>query len=216
MVILLETNATDKQIEDVIKHLEDFGFQTHKSVGAQRTIVGAIGVQPDFDIRKVKILDGVYDVYRITVPYKLASRSFHEENSIIKVKDIEISGNDICLMAGPCSIENEEQMYILGQIVKESGTKILRGGAYKPRSSPYSFQGLGLEGLKLIRKVADEFDLIVITEVMQINQIEEVYKYSDLIQNGARNMQNFALLKELGTIDKPIMLKRGLASTIEE
>lgn len=216
MVVLLKTNATDKQIEDVVKHLEDFGFQIHKSVGHARTIIGAIGVKPNFDTRKIKILVGVSDVYRVTVPYKLASRSFQEENSVIKINDIEIGGEHIALMAGPCSIESEDQIFRLAEEVAKSGAKILRGGAYKPRSSPYSFQGMGIEGLKLIRKAADEFGLLVITEVMQISQIDEAYKYTDIIQLGARNMQNFSLLKEIGKQDKPVMIKRGLAGTIEE
>ncbi|MCF8431936.1 MAG: 3-deoxy-7-phosphoheptulonate synthase, partial [Melioribacteraceae bacterium] len=134
----------------------------------------------------------------------------------IKMKDVELGGNKIHIMAGPCSIESEDQIYRLAEVVAKSGMKILRGGAFKPRSSPYSFQGLGEEGLKLIRKAADEFGLLVITEVMQIDQIELIYKYTDIFQVGARNMQNFALIKELGNIDKPIMLKRGLSAQIEE
>jgi 3-deoxy-7-phosphoheptulonate synthase len=216
LVVILESNATETQIDDVVKHLEGFGFQVHRSSGIERTILGAIGVQPDFDTRKVKILDGVADVYRVTTPYKLASRSFHTGNSVIKVKDIEIGGEHIALMVGPCSVEGEEQIFKLAEVVAKSGAKILRGGAFKPRTSPYSFQGMGEEGLKIMRKAADEFGLLVITEVMQIEQIELIYKYADIFQVGARNMQNFALIKELGKIDKPIMLKRGIAATIEE
>ncbi|MCF8259326.1 MAG: 3-deoxy-7-phosphoheptulonate synthase [Melioribacteraceae bacterium] len=216
MVVIMENNASDEQIELVKKQLEDFGFQIHESRGVQKTILGAIGVQPDFDTRKVSILDGVSDVYRVTNPYKLANRSFKEDDTIIKMKDVELGGNKIHIMAGPCSIESEDQIYRLAEVVAKSGMKILRGGAFKPRSSPYSFQGLGEEGLKLIRKAADEFGLLVITEVMQIDQIELIYKYTDIFQVGARNMQNFALIKELGNIDKPIMLKRGLSAQIEE
>ncbi len=216
MVIILENNASEKQVENVIKHLENYGFQVHKSEGVQRTILGAIGVKPDFDIRKIKILEGVADVYRVTAPYKLASRSFKEDNTIIKIKGYEIGNNHITLMAGPCSVENEEQIFNLAKVVAESGAKILRGGAFKPRSSPYSFQGLGEEGLKLLRAAADEYDLLVITEVMQIQHIDLIYKYTDIFQVGARNMQNFPLLKELGKTDKPIMLKRGLSALIEE
>lgn len=216
MVVILESNATDTQIDNVVKHLEDFGFQVHRSSGVERTILGAIGVQPDFDTRKIKILDAVADVYRVTTPYKLASRSFHADDSIIKIKDVEIGGENIALMAGPCSVEGEEQIFRLAEVVAKSGAKILRGGAFKPRTSPYSFQGMGEEGLKIMRQAADQFGLLVITEVMQIEQIDLIYKYADIYQVGARNMQNFALIKELGKNDKPIMLKRGIAATIEE
>ncbi|NMB81666.1 MAG: 3-deoxy-7-phosphoheptulonate synthase, partial [Ignavibacteria bacterium] len=216
MVIILEKNATEEQIENVIKHLESYGFQVHKSTGVERTIIGAIGVQPNFDTRKVSILDGVAEVYRITTPYKLASRSFHEENTVIKIKDVEIGGNKVVLIAGPCSIENEAQIFRMAKVVAESGSKILRGGAFKPRTSPYSFQGLGEDGLKLIRAAADQYNLLVISEVMQIDHIELMEPYVDIYQVGARNMQNFSLIKELGKTTKPIMLKRGIAATIEE
>ncbi len=216
MVIILEKNATDQQVENVVKHLEDYGFQVHKSIGVERTILGAIGVQPNFDTRKVSILDGVSEVYRITTPYKLASRSFHEENTVIKIKDVEIGGNQVVLIAGPCSIESEDQIFRMAKEVAYAGGKILRGGAFKPRTSPYSFQGLGEEGLKMIRAAADEYNLLVITEVMQIDHIELMDQYVDIFQVGARNMQNFSLIKELGKVSKPVMLKRGIAATIEE
>ncbi len=216
MVIILEKNATEGQIEDVIRHLESYGFQVHKSTGVERTIIGAIGVQPNFDTRKISILDGVSEVYRITTPYKLASRSFHEENTVIKIKDVEIGGNKVVLIAGPCSIENEDQIFRMAKVVKDAGGRILRGGAFKPRTSPYSFQGLGEEGLKLIRAAADENDMLVISEVMQIDHIELMEPFVDIYQVGARNMQNFSLIKELGKTTKPVMLKRGIAATIEE
>ena len=216
MVVILENNATEEQVKNVKQHLEDFGFQIHESSGVQRTILGAIGVKPGFDIRKVKILEGVADVYRVTSPFKLASRNFKEEKTIIKIKDVEIGGDHIAVMSGPCSIESEEQIFKLAEIVARSGAKILRGGAFKPRSSPYSFQGLGEDGLKMMRAAADEFNLLVITEVMQIDKIELIAKYTDIFQLGARNMQNFSLLKELAQSSIPVMIKRGLASTIEE
>ncbi|HOI29721.1 MAG TPA: 3-deoxy-7-phosphoheptulonate synthase [Melioribacteraceae bacterium] len=216
MVIILEKNATDQQVDNVVKHLEDYGFQVHKSIGVERTILGAIGVQPNFDTRKVSILDGVAEVYRITTPYKLASRSFHEENTVIKIKDVEIGGNQVVLIAGPCSIESEDQIFRMAKEVASAGGKILRGGAFKPRTSPYSFQGLGEEGLKMIRAAANEYNLLVITEVMQIDHIELMDQYVDIFQVGARNMQNFSLIKELGKVSKPVMLKRGIAATIEE
>lgn len=216
MIVILNNKASDKQIDDVVKHLEEYGFQIHKSTGVERTILGAIGVKPNFDIRKIKILDGVADVYKITDPYKLASRSFNEDGTKIKIKDVEIGNDQLVLMVGPCSIESEKQIFNLAEVVAKSGAKILRGGAFKPRSSPYSFQGLGEEGLKLIRAAADKYNLLVITEVMQIDHIELIYKYTDIYQVGARNMQNFSLLKELGKTDKPIMLKRGLSALIQE
>lgn len=216
MVVVLEKNVTEEQVENIIKHLEDFGFDVHKSTGVEQIVLGAIGVKPDFDIRKVKILDGVFDVHRITEPFKLASRSFHKENTIVKIKDVEIGGNEVVVMAGPCSVECEEQVFNLAEVVKSEGGRILRGGAFKPRTSPYSFQGLGEEGLKLLRQAADQYNLLVITEVMQIEQIDLVGKYADIFQIGARNMQNYPFLKELGKTQIPVMLKRGLAATIEE
>ena len=216
MVVLLENDATKEQIDNVVKHLEDYGFQIHQSTGVQRTIIGAIGVKPNFDTRKIKILEGVADVYRVTAPYKLASRNFKEEKSVFNIKDVAIGSDQIVMMVGPCSVESEEQIFKLAEIVAKSGAKILRGGAFKPRTSPYSFQGMGEEGLQIMRKAADEFGLLVITEIMQISHIELVYKYADIFQVGARNMQNFALLKEIGKTDKAVMLKRGLAATIEE
>lgn len=216
MVVIIQPNATEEQIANVVKHLKGYGFETHKSTGVQSTIIGAIGVKPDFDTRKIKILDGVQDVYRVTVPFKLASRNFHELDTVIDIKGVKIGGNELAVMAGPCSIESEEQIFKLAEVVAKSGAKILRGGAFKPRSSPYSFQGLGEEGLKLIRQAADEHGLLVITEVMESAHIDVIGKYTDIYQIGARNMQNFPLLKELGDTNIPVMLKRGLSATIEE
>jgi len=216
VVIILENNITDQQTNVIIDKLKGYGFEFHVSKGIQRTIIGAIGVKPDFDTRKLKILEGVADVYRITDPFKLAGRSFKEENTIIKIKDVEIGGNKIVMMAGPCSVESEEQVMRLAEVVAKSGAQILRGGAFKPRSSPYAFQGLGEEGLVLLRKAADAFGLLVITEVMNSNQIELIGQYTDIFQVGARNMQNFDLLKDLGKTSIPVMLKRGLSATIEE
>lgn len=216
MVVILQKNATEAQVENVVKHLEDYGFQIHKSTGTERTIIGAIGVKPNFDTRNISILDGVDEVYRVTTPFKLAGRSFQESNTVIKIKDVEIGGNHVVMMSGPCSVESEDQIFRLAKVVAESGATILRGGAFKPRTSPYAFQGMGEEGLKLMRAAADQYNLLVITEVMQIEQIDLIYKYADIFQVGARNMQNFSLLKELGKTDKPVMLKRGIAATIEE
>ncbi len=216
MVVILQKNVTEAQVENVVKHLEDYGFQIHKSTGAERTIIGAIGVKPNFDVRIISILEGVDEVYRVTTPFKLASRSFQEENTIIKIKDVAIGGNNVVMMSGPCSVESEDQIFRLAKVVAESGATILRGGAFKPRTSPYAFQGMGLEGLKLLKAAAEKYNLLVITEAMQIDHLELMIPYADIIQIGARNMQNFALLKELGKISTPVMLKRGIAATIEE
>jgi 3-deoxy-7-phosphoheptulonate synthase len=216
LVVVLEKNISEKQLENVIKHLEEFGFAVHKSTGVETTVLGAIGVQPDFDIRNVKILEGVAEVYRITEPFKLASRSFQKDSTEIKIGGVTIGGNDVVMMAGPCSVENEKQIFTIAEIVAKGGAKILRGGAFKPRTSPYSFQGMGEDGLKLLRKAADKFNLLVITEVMETNQISLIEQYTDIFQIGARNMQNFSLLRDLGKTNKPIMLKRGLAATVED
>ncbi|OGU81403.1 MAG: 3-deoxy-7-phosphoheptulonate synthase [Ignavibacteria bacterium RBG_16_35_7] len=216
MVVVLDKNVADKQIENVIKHLEDFGFAVHKSTGVEQIVLGAIGVKPDFDIRKVKILDGVAEVYRITEPFKLASRSFKKENTEIKIKDVTIGSNEVVVFAGPCSVESEKQIFTIAEIVSKSGAKVLRGGAFKPRTSPYAFQGLGEDGLKLLRRAGDKFNLLVITEVMEISHIKLIEEYTDIFQIGARNMQNFSLLREIGKASKPVMLKRGLAATVED
>lgn len=216
MVVILETGTTEKQIEDIIRVLHDHGFDVHRSTGVQHTVLGAIGVHPEFDHRQIEILPGVAEVVRVTEPFKLTSRAFKREGSIIEIGDVKIGGNEVVVIAGPCSVENKDQIFTIAKSVAASGVKILRGGAFKPRSSPYTFQGLGEEGLKLIRTAADEFHLKVITEVMDKSQIDLVEKYADILQIGARNMQNYFLLKDLGKSSKPVMLKRGLAATIEE
>lgn len=216
MVVVLERNATEQQVDNIVKHLESFGFVVHKSTGVEKIVLGAIGVKPDFDTRRVKILDGVAEVYRITEPFKLASRTFRKENTEIKIKNVTLGGNEVVVIAGPCSVESEDQIFTIAKIVAKAGAKILRGGAFKPRTSPYSFQGLGEEGLKLLRKAADKFNLLVITEVMEVSQIDLIAKYTDIFQIGARNMQNFSLLRELGKTSKAVMLKRGLSATVED
>jgi len=216
MVVVTEQNASEKEIEDIIKVLHDFGFDVHRSTGVNQTVLGAIGVKPDFDTRQVELLPGVAHVYRVTDPFKLASRSFHPENSVFDIKGVKIGGKEVVVMAGPCSIESEQQIFAIAKHVANHGAKFLRGGAFKPRTSPYSFQGMGVEGLKVMRQAADEFKLLVITEVMDASQLNLVEQYADVLQIGARNMQNFTFLKELGKSSKPVMLKRGLAATIEE
>jgi len=216
LVIVLEKNIAEEKIELIIKQLEEFEFAVHRSTGAEQIVLGAIGVHPTFDIRKVKVLDGVAEVYRITEPFKLASRSFQKENTEIKIKEVKIGGNAIEVMAGPCAVENEDQIFEIAEIVSKAGAKILRGGAFKPRTSPYSFQGLGEKGLKLIRKAADKNKLIVISELMESKHVHLLEEYADIIQIGARNMQNFPLLKAVGKSKKPVMIKRGLSATVED
>jgi 3-deoxy-7-phosphoheptulonate synthase len=216
MIVVLETGTAEKQIEEIIRVLHDHGFDVHRSTGVQHTVLGAIGVHPEFDHRQIELLDGVAEVVRVTDPFKLASRAFKREGSVFDVNGVKIGGPEVIVMAGPCSVETEEQVFKIAKYVKDSGAKILRGGAFKPRTSPYSFQGLGEEGLKLLRSAADEYKLKVITEVMDKSQIDLVEKYADILQIGARNMQNYTFLKDLGKASKPIMLKRGIAATIEE
>ena len=216
MVVVVEHNATEKEIEGIIKVLHDFGFDVHRSTGVNQTVLGAIGVKPDFDTRQVELLPGVAHVYRITEPYKLASRSFKSEKTVIDVGGVKIGGDAVVVMAGPCSVENEKQIFAIAEHVAKAGAKILRGGAFKPRTSPYAFQGLGEDGLKLMRKAADAFGLKVITEAMDGTQIKLIEQYTDVIQIGARNMQNYNFLRDLGRAKRPIMLKRGLSATFEE
>jgi 3-deoxy-7-phosphoheptulonate synthase len=216
MVIVMKELASDEQIQRVIAQLVDMGFDVHRSTGALRTVVGAVGGNRQFDPRLLEVLDGVQEVLRITEPYKLASRTFKPQNTVITIDDLRIGGDEVVVMAGPCSAETEEQVEATTSAVKKAGAKVLRGGAFKPRSSPYSFQGLGEEGLRLLRSAADRHNLKLVSEVMDISQIEVVEKYAHILQVGARNMQNFTLLRELGRTRTPVLLKRGISATIEE
>jgi 3-deoxy-7-phosphoheptulonate synthase len=208
--------ANDEQIQRVIAQLVEMGFDVHRSTGALRTVLGAVGGNRQFDPRLLEVLDGVQEVLRITEPYKLASRTFRQENTVITIGDLRIGGDEVVVMAGPCSAETEAQVEATAAAVRSAGAKVLRGGAFKPRSSPYSFQGLGEEGLRLLRTAADRHSLKLVSEVMDISQIELVATYAHILQVGARNMQNFTLLRELGRTRTPIMLKRGISATIEE
>ncbi len=216
MVVVMQERATDDQIQKVIAQLVDMGFDVHRSTGALRTVIGAVGGNRAFDPALVQVLDGVQEVLRITEPYKLASRTFKPENTIITVGDVRIGGDEVIVMAGPCSAETEEQVEVTAAAVKRAGAKVLRGGAFKPRSSPYSFQGLGEEGLRMLRTAADRHGLKLITEIMDISQLELIERYAHILQVGARNMQNFSLLRELGRTRTPVLLKRGISATIEE
>jgi 3-deoxy-7-phosphoheptulonate synthase len=215
MVVVMKDRASDAQVEAVIAHLVGLGMDVHRSSGASRVVLGVVGSgKVDRDL--VALMDGVHEVLRITEPYKLASRTFKAEDTVIPVGDLRIGGDEVIVMAGPCSAETDEQMQATAAAVKRAGAKVLRGGAFKPRSSPYSFQGHGEDGLRMLRSAADAHDLKMITEVMDASQIEVIDKYADIFQVGARNMQNFTLLRELGRTRKPVMLKRGIAATVEE
>jgi 3-deoxy-7-phosphoheptulonate synthase len=216
MVVVMEERATEEQIQKVVAQLVDMGFDVHRSTGAARTVIGAVGVGGTRDPRLLEVLEGVHEVVRITEPYKLASRTFKPDDTIINIGDVRIGGDEVIVMAGPCSAENENQVLTTAAAVKRAGAKVLRGGAFKPRSSPYSFQGLGEEGLRLLRQAASQHDLKLVSEVMDISQIDLMHRYVDIYQVGARNMQNFTLLRELGRTRKPVLLKRGISATIEE
>jgi 3-deoxy-7-phosphoheptulonate synthase len=212
----MRERASDEQVQNVIAKLMEMGFDVHRSTGALRTVLGAVGGSRQFDTALLEVLDGVQEVHRITEPYKLASRTFKPDNTVITIGDVRIGGDEVIVMAGPCSAETEEQVETTTAAVKRAGAKILRGGAFKPRSSPYSFQGLGEEGLRLLRAAADRHNLKLITEIMDISQLALIERYADILQVGARNMQNFHLLRELGHTKTPILLKRGISATIEE
>jgi 3-deoxy-7-phosphoheptulonate synthase len=217
MVVVMQAEATDEQIQKVIDRLVSIGFDVHRSTGESNTVLGAVGVHPNFDARDIELLDGVREVMRITQPYKLASRAFRPEGTVVDVgKGVQIGGTEVVIAAGPCAVENKEQIDSAAESVARLGAKMLRGGAFKPRSSPYSFQGLGKEGLVLMREAADRNGLLVVSEVMDASQVPLLMEYADMLQVGARNMQNFHLLRALSEVRKPVLLKRGMSATIEE
>lgn len=216
MLVVMQEGATEAQTEAVIDRLVDMGFTVHRSTGVRHTVLGGVGPQDDFDPAALEVLAGVKECHRIVSPYKLASRHFKPAGTVIQLGAVEIGGPAVITMAGPCSVESEEQIEKCARIVAAEGAAVIRGGAFKPRSSPYSFQGLGEVGLQILRKAADRHGLLVVSEVMDQVQIPLLVEYSDLLQVGARNMQNFNLLRELGKVRKPVLLKRGIAATIEE
>lgn len=216
MIIVMEKHAADERIERVVAELIGRGFDVHRSTGAGQTVLGVVGDVARIDQREFEMFDGVQEVVRVSEPYKLSSRTFKREKSIITARGVPIGGPQVVIMAGPCTIESEEQLFETARGVARAGARVLRGGAYKPRSSPYAFQGMGVEGLKLLRAAGDEVDMATVSEVMEISQIEGMLPYVDILQVGARNMQNFNLLSALGQIRKPILLKRGMSATIQE
>ena len=217
MVIVMHEDATEEQVQHVIDRVVASGFDVHRSTGASHTVLGAVGVHRDFDHRDFELLEGVREVIRITQPFKLASRQFRPEGTVIDLgRGVKIGGNEVIVAAGPCSVESREQIHAIAEAVSKAGAKVLRAGAFKPRTSPYAFQGMGEKGLQLIREAADKFNLVVVSEVMDLSQIPMMSTYVDMFQVGARNMQNYFLLRALGEIRKPVLLKRGLSATIEE
>jgi 3-deoxy-7-phosphoheptulonate synthase len=212
----MQQGATEPQIQGVIDRLVEMGFDVHRSTGVIHTLLGGVGGKGEFDLAIFEVMDGVKEAYRIVSPYKLASRSFRPAGTVIRVGDVEIGGERVVVMAGPCSVENREQIERSAELVARAGAAVIRGGAFKPRSSPYAFQGLGEAGLRMLREAADRNGLVVVSEVMDQTQIPLVAQYADILQVGARNMQNFTLLRELGKLRQPVLLKRGPSATIEE
>lgn len=217
MIIICEAKATEAQVKAVENKIKEAGLTVHRSDGVEHTILGVVGDRNRLDVGAVSMMPGVRDTVIVSTPYKLTSREFHPEDTVVRVgEESVVGGLDIAVMAGPCAVESEEQIEACAEFAASCGTRILRGGAFKPRSSPYSYQGLGGEGLKLLRKAADRHGMAVVTEVMTIDQIDTVSEYADLLQVGARNMQNYPLLTALGHTEKPVLLKRGMAATIQE
>lgn len=216
MIIVMERNADKSEISAVNEKLETRGFSVHLSQGVERTIIGAIGEHSAANMELFEIMPGVEKVVPIVQPFKLASREFKPENSHVKVGNVTVGDGSVQIIAGPCAVESREKLLEIAQLVKQSGATMLRGGAFKPRTSPYSFQGLEKEGLEILAEARELTGLPVVTEVMDPRMIDLVGNYADLLQVGARNMQNFFLLKELGKINKPILLKRGPSATVEE
>jgi 3-deoxy-7-phosphoheptulonate synthase len=217
MIVAMQDRATEEEIQAVVERMMEIGFNVHRTTGTVQTILAGVGTPGAFDHKEFEVLAGVAEVIRISSPYKLAGRSFRPEGTIVRFPNgVSVGGDEVVVMAGPCSVESREQIFACAKLVREAGAKLLRGGAFKPRSSPYSFQGLGLDALKLLREAGDAHGLLIVSEVMEISQIELMMPFVDLFQVGARNMQNFNLLRELGEVRRPVLLKRGIAATIEE
>jgi 3-deoxy-7-phosphoheptulonate synthase len=217
MIIVLRPDATEEQINHIIEKVQKLGLSPHVSKGTERTIIGVIGPEDILRVTPLEVFPGVEKVIPVLAPYKLVSREFKIEDSVIDLgKGVKIGGKKIVIMAGPCAIENMDRLYAIATEVKKAGATVLRGGAFKPRTSPYSFQGLGEEGLKYLNKVGRDLGLVTVSEVMDPRDVELVAKYADVFQIGARNMQNFNLLKEVGLTKKPVLLKRGMACTVKE
>ena len=216
MILVIRPDASLEQIEHVIERVKELGFTPHVSRGETRTIVGVIGDERKPQTENFSAIPGVEQVLSIMKPFKLASREFHKEDSAVYVGKVKIGGGSLAMIAGPCAVEGYEVLDAIAKYVKAGGANILRGGAFKPRTSPYSFQGMGEDGLKILRDVGDKYDMPVVTEVMDPRQVDLVCRYADMLQLGARNMQNFDLLKEVGMTRKPVLLKRGMSATVKD
>ena len=216
MLVVMKNDATEAEIQAVIQEIQNMGYQGIPMPGAQRTAVCIVGNTGPVDDSRLLVMAGVKETIRVTKPYKLVSRETHPESTVVTIGDVRIGGGKPVIMAGPCAVESEEQALTIARLVKRYGARVFRGGAFKPRTSPYSFQGLGEEGLKILETVRQETGLLIITEATDHTNISIVEKYADIIQIGARNMQNYSLLRQAGHVSKPILLKRGLAATIEE
>lgn len=216
MILILDKNISNENFDIIIEEINKAGANYSKSNNEDFITLELIGIRSDFDVRKFKVLDGVIDAIRISEPYRLASRRYKSQKTIIEINDIKIGSDEIIVIAGPCSVESEEQIHSLAKKVKTAGAKILRGGAFKPRTSPYSFQGLGEDGLRFLRQAADENNLLTVTEIIDPAQFDLIEKYTDIFQVGSRNMYNYPLLKVLSKTSKPVLLKRGMSATIDE
>lgn len=217
MIIIMKAGSTDQQIEAVAEKLKGMGMGAHVSRGIERTVIGAIGDELKIDMEALEILAGVENVVRVMKPYKIVSRVSHPEDSVVDIKGVKLGGKQIQIIAGPCSVETQPQMDAAAAAVAAAGCRLMRGGAFKPRTSPYAFQGVGVQGLEMFRKAADKHNLPIVTELMDVRMLDTFLKYDvDVIQIGTRNMQNFDLLKEVGRVHKPVILKRGMAATISE
>jgi len=216
MLIVMESSATDKMVAVVCREIEKMGLKAHPMPGANRTAIGVTGNKAQVDADRIRIQVGVQDIIHVTQPFKLVNREFHPEDTVIDLGSVKIGGPELVVMAGPCSVESREQCMIIAEAVAEEGARIFRGGAYKPRTSPYAFQGLGEEGLKILAEVREQFGLLIVTEALDVENLDLVADYTDIIQLGARNMQNYSLLKKAGRAKKPILLKRGMSATLEE
>jgi 3-deoxy-7-phosphoheptulonate synthase len=216
MIVVMKPGSRDEEIAEVIKRIEELGFKPHLSQGVERTIIGAVGKDYPEAKERLELLHGVEQVIQVTKPFKLSNREYHPTDTVIRFRGVTIGSDEIVIIAGPCAVESEKQLLATAQAVKAAGATVLRGGAFKPRTSPYQFRGLGESGLKMLAQVGKETRMPVITEVMATDHVDLVARYADILQIGARNMQNFVLLDEVGKIKKPVLLKRGLSSTIEE
>jgi len=216
MIVVMQQGASETQIQTVIDRMVELGFDVHRSTGVIHTVLGGVGGKGEIDLAIFEVMEGVKEAHRIASPYKLASRGFRPAGTVVRVRDVDIGGERIVVMAGPCSVENREQIERSAELAARAGAAVIRGGAFKPRTSPYAFQGLGEEGLKMLRAAADRHGMAVVSEVMDQTQIPLVAEYADILQVGARNMQNYTLLRELGRLRQPVLLKRGLAATVEE